>query len=324
MQNKFMYEKDACGYSILDKSDIEAIHETTLEVMSETGVKAESKTAQEYFIGAGCTVDRETDMVKFPPNVVNDAICSAPGRVLLAARDPDQDIVLEGKRVYFKNFATGLTVLDPYTKELRESTKKDLSDIARFCDALPEVDFFTLAVAAQDVDPRVKDLHELEAVLSNTTKHFSHDAQNLKNARVIIDMAACVCGGRENLRKRPIISMGVCTLSPLELCEECTDMIIEAAKNGIPMNVLAMGLAGATTPVTMAGTLVSTNAEVLGGIVLSQLVEKGAPVMYGTSNTIMDLRFATSPVGAPEHAMFSAAVGQIGHYYDIPTDVGGT
>jgi trimethylamine--corrinoid protein Co-methyltransferase len=231
---------------------------------------------------------------------------------------------LESGRVYFKNFATGLKVLDPYTKELRNSTKKDLGDIARFCDALPEVDFFTLAVAAQDVDPRVKDLHELEATLSNTSKHFSHDAQNLKNARKIIDMAACACGGREALRKRPIISMGTCTISPLELTEECTDMIIEAAKCGIPMNVLAMGLAGGTTPVTMAGTLVVTNAEVLGGIVLSQLVSKGAPMMYGTSNTIMDLRYTTSPVGAPEHAMCCAAVGQLGQFYDIPTDVGGT
>lgn len=319
-----MNKPDDYGYKILDTIDIEAIHGATLEVMAETGVRVSSKAAQAYFEGFGCTVDSATDMVKIPPNVVNDAINSAPGRVLLAARDPGRDIILEGKRVHFKNFATGLSVLDPYTKVLRDSTKKDLGDIARFCDALPEVDFFTLAVAAQDVDPRVKDLHELEIVLNNTTKHFSHDAQNLKNARTIIDMAACVAGSREELKKRPIISMGVCTVSPLELNEECTDMIIEAAKCGIPMNVLAMGLAGGTTPVTMAGTIVTTNAEVLAGIVLSQLVDKGTPVMYGTSNTIMDLRYATSPVGAPEHAMFCAAVGQMGHYYDIPTDVGGT
>jgi len=137
-------------------------------------------------------------------------------------------------------------------------------------------------------------------------------------------MAAAVVGGRDKLRERPIVSLGTCPVSPLELHEECTDLIIAAAEAGIPVNILSMGLAGATAPVTMAGTLVVTNAEVLGGIVLAQLVRKGTPVIYGTSNTIMDLLYTTSPVGAPEHAMFSSAVGHLGHYYQIPTDVGGT
>ena len=85
-----------------------------------------------------------------------------------------------------------------------------------------------------------------------------------------------------------------------------------------------MGLCGATTPATIAGTLVCTNAEILGGIVLAQLVNPGSPILYGSSTTIMDMKTAQSPVGAPEHAMCSAAVGQLGHYYGIPTNVGGT
>jgi len=189
---------------------------------------------------------------------------------------------------------------------------------------LDEVDFFTLAVSAGDIPPAVRDLHEAEAVLNNTSKHFSHDTHSIYSTKRLLEMAAVIAGGPEQLKARPIVSLGTCPVSPLELHEECTDLIIEAAEAGIPVNILSMGLAGATTPVTMAGTLVVTNAEVLGGIVLAQLVSRGTPVIYGTSNTIMDLSITTSPVGAPEHAMFSSAVGQIGHYYSIPTDVGGT
>lgn len=100
--------------------------------------------------------------------------------------------------------------------------------------------------------------------------------------------------------------------------------MIEASLAGVPMLILSMGLAGGTTPATIAGTLVVTNAEILAGIVLTQIVNKHTPVIYGSSTTIMDMQRATSPVGAPEHAMFGAAVGQIGHYYGIPTYVGGT
>lgn len=319
-----MYQDEILGYSILREADLAAIHDATLQVMEDTGVKVFSSRAREILAGAGCRVDEKNCMVHYPPMVVNDAISTAPGEILLAARDPERDIIIGGRKVVFKNFATGVQVLDPYTQELRMSTKEDLGNIARFCDSVPEVDFFTLAVAAQDVDPRVKDLHEAEVVLNNTSKHFSHDTMSIASTHRVLDMAAAIVGGRDKLRERPIISLGTCPVTPLELTEECTDLIIEAAIAGVPVNILSMGLAGGTAPVTLAGTLVVTNAEVLGGIVLAQAVNKGTPVMYGTSNTIMDLIYTTSPVGAPEHAMFSAAVGQLGHFYDIPTDVGGT
>lgn len=319
-----MHKEDLPYFKLLRDNDLEAIHAATLQVLVETGLKVYSERARDIYAGAGCSVDHKNLMVKIPDAIVNDALSSAPGQVLLAARNKEHDIILEGRKVVFKNFATGVKVLDPYTNQYRISTKEDLGNIARFCDALDEVDFFTLAVSAQDFSPRVRDLHEAEVVLNNTSKHFSHDTHSVTSTRRFIKMAAAIAGGMEQLRERPIVSLGTCPVSPLELHEECTDLIIEAALAGIPVNILSMGLAGATSPVTMAGTLVVTNAEVLGGITLAQIVSKGAPVIYGTSNTIMDLIHTTSPVGAPEHAMFSSAVGQLGHFYNIPTDVGGT
>src|SRR5690606_11934455 len=112
-------------------------------------------------------------------------------------------------------------------------------------------------------------------------------ADGINNCRKIIQMAAEVVGGRAELKRRPIISFNVCPTSPLRLVPDCTDVIIEAARAGIPVNIISMALAGATAPVTLAGTLVTHNAEVLSAVVLSQLAAKGAPVLYGSSTTIM-------------------------------------
>jgi len=226
--------------------------------------------------------------------------------------------------VAFKNFGTGVLMLDPYSGGVRDSTKEDLGDVARFIDALDGIDVFSIAVAAGDVNQKVKALHEAEIVFNNLTKNFAHDLEGIKNTKRFIDMAAAIQGGYDKLRERPIITMGACPNSPLELNENETDIIMLSAEYGLPIDILSMGMCGGTTPATLAGTLVVTNAEILAGIVLSQILNKGNPILYGTSTTIMDMKSATSPVGAPEHAMCGAAVGQLGHYYGIPTNVGGT
>jgi trimethylamine---corrinoid protein Co-methyltransferase len=321
---KKSYEECTLGYSILEKNDIDAIHESTLKLMEEFGVRVFGDQAHEIYSAAGCQVDQETNMVRFPRNLVNDCIESAPAEYTLYARDPDKSFGIGGKKVTFTNFGTGVYILDPYTGERRSTTKEDLCSIARFIDAVDEVDCITIPVAATDVPEEIKELHEAEAIFHNTAKHFGHDTDGGENTKRFIRMAAAVAGGMDQLREKPIVSLGACPNSPLELQEAATEQIIEAAKAGIPMDVLSMGLCGGTTPVTLAGTILTTNCEILSGIILGQLVHKGTPMMYGSSTSIMDLKLTTSPVGAPEHAMFGAAIGQMGHYYGIPTDVGGT
>ncbi len=321
---KFKYEEDIRGYCILGNEDLDAIHEATLDLMEDFGLQIHGDEALEIYSAAGCNVDRKTDRVRFPRNLVNDSIESCPEEFTLCGRDPKNDTLVGGKHVAFKNFGTGVLMMDPYTGEVRDSTKEDLGNVARFCDALDGIDVFSIAVAAGDVDQRVKTLHEAEVVFNNLTKNFAHDLEGVKNTQRFIDMAAAIQGGYDKLRERPIITMGACPNSPLEINENETSIIALSARHGLPIDILSMGLCGGTTPATLAGTLVTTNAEILGGIVLSQIINKGNPILYGSSTTIMDMKSATSPVGAPEHAMFGSAVGQIGHYYGIPTNVGGT
>jgi trimethylamine--corrinoid protein Co-methyltransferase len=230
---------------------------------------------------------------------------------------------VEGSKVGFTNFGEGVMIIDPYTKEYRKTTKKDTGDIARVCDALDCVDVHERAVSAQDVPSQVAPLHEVEVNFTNTSKHLFQGCGGVKNLRKIIDMAAAVVGGRDKLRERPIYSCITCPVSPLQLVPESTDVIVECAREGIPMNILSMALAGGTSPVTLSGTLVTHNAEVLGGIVLSQLSKKGAPVIYGSSTTIMDMKYTTSPVGCPELGMINAAVAKMAQYYLLPSWVAG-
>ncbi len=309
------------GFHFFSHEDLAAIHDATLEVMGEVGIRVGGEKAREIYAGAGCEI--ADDMVRFPAQLVNDAIDSSPAEFLMAGRDPQHDAWQRVNKVTYTNFGTGIMIDDPITGEWRKTTKEDLGLVARVADAIPEVDQFTIAVAAQDVPEAVKELHEAEAVFQNTAKHFGHDVADGWSAEYFIRMAALVAGGKESLRERPIVSMGTCPNSPLELHEASTQIIIAGAEAGLPLDILSMAMTGGTSPVTLPGTLVVTNAEILSGIVLAQLVRKGNPMIYGSSTTMMDMKHTTSPVGAPEHAMIGAAVAELGHFYQIPTDTGG-
>ena len=318
------YEDCIKGYSILDKNDLDAIHGSTLDIMGSFGIRVFGDEPQKVFGDAGCDVDKTTNMVRFPKNLVEDCIASAPAEFTMYARDPERSVHVGGKKVTYVNFSTGVEVRDLYTGEKRESTLEDVGNIVRFMDAIDEIDTLILPVAATDMPQEMKDIYEAEALFNNTSKHFEQDMDGKKNSKYFIRMAEAVAGGREALKERPIVAMGGCPNSPLELHQDIAEEIITAAEAGIPMNVLSMGLCGGTTPVTLAGSLLTTNCEVLTGIILGQLVRKGTPMSYGSSTSILDMKLATSPVGAPEHAMAGAAVAQIGRYYGIPSYVGGT
>jgi trimethylamine--corrinoid protein Co-methyltransferase len=215
-------------------------------------------------------------------------------------------------------------VIDPFTGEYRESNKKDVAATALACDALVNVDIYSSAVVARDVE-YATDLNEAEAFLTNTSKHCHHiDLTGGAGAKKFFEMAAAIVGGMDKLRERPLVSALVCPTSPLELHTHTAEIIIECAKAGIPVNVLSMAMSGASAPVSIAGTLVTHNAEVLAGIVLNQLTVKGAPVIYGSSTTTFDLTYATAPVGAPELGMISAGVVALARKYMLPSYVAGS
>ncbi len=309
--------------NILTEDELNEIHLGTLELLDTTGIYIEDETALDTFEAGGARVDRERRIVRIPPYLIEEAIRSAPSKVILAGRDPRHDLVLESNRVHFTNFSEGVKVNDLHTGENRTPNKQDLVDTARIIDYLDEVDFCEKALGAHEIDQAVVPLHNAEAYLTNTTKHCAFGPGNGKLLEKILEMAAAIVGGVKKLRERPIVSFTTCPVSPLKLITDCCEIIMTAAKNNVVCNILSMAMSGATAPVTLAGTLVTHNAEILSGITLSQLTRKGAPVIYGSSTTAMDLKMALASVGTPECALISGAVARLARYYALPSYVAG-
>ena len=311
------------GLKIFTDDELDDIHRATLEVLEKTGLLFDDDEALEVLDGGGAVIDKKNKIAKFPPYVVEDAIRSAPSKILLAGRNPKNDFVMESNRVGFTNFGEGVFIIDPYTGEYRETTKADVAASALIADYLSEIDVYERAVGASDVPIASVQLHNAEAWLPNTSKHGFMGSGNGYLTKKIIDMAAAITGGKDKLIERPIISFITCPVSPLQLVKEACEIIMETARSGLSINVLSMAMAGGSSPVTLAGTLVDHNAEVLGGLILSQLTRKGAKFIYGSSTTAMDLRLATASVGSPECALINAAVAQMSTYYLLPSWVAG-
>ena len=223
----------------------------------------------------------------------------------------------------FANLTGDELVYDLYTGEYRRSTKKDCGQAALMADYLPSIDIHERAVSAQDVPAAVAPLHEVAVNTTNCSKHIVQGCGTVENLRRIYKVMCHIAGGEEAYRANPIYSTITCPISPLQLVPESTAMIMESARLGIPIVIISMALAGGTTPVTLAGTLLTHNAEALASIVLSQATVKGAPVVYGSSTSIMDLKYTCSPVGCPELGMINASVAKLAQFYGIPSWVAG-
>ncbi|MBU2601199.1 MAG: trimethylamine methyltransferase family protein [Actinobacteria bacterium] len=311
------------SFDVLGAAGREAIHEATLVVLETAGVKVPVDEALDVLDGAGCVVDTHTRIVRFPRNVVEEALESAPGTILLASRDGERDYLMGGRSVGYTNFGEGTKVYDLETGEHRDSTLDDLARIARLCDALEMCDTFEMAVTPTDVPSESAYLEGFVAALRNTTKHVHAGVETGEQIDELAEIGAAVVGGAEALRERPIFSIDTCPTSPLALYSPTPEIMMGCARHGIASNVISMAMAGATGPISLSGTMVTHNAEVLSALTLAQLTRPGAPVIYGSSTTTFDLRHATAPVGAPELALISAAVAEMSEFYYLPCWVAG-
>ncbi len=308
---------------VFTDDELHDIHLATLEVLQRTGVYVGDEEAQDLFADAGCGVDRETGVVRIPPHVVEEAVRSAPSKFVVCGRDPASDFVMESNRVGFTNFGEGVQVIDVHDGRLRPTTKKDVADTAKLVDALADVDVYERAVSAEDMPSQSVPLHQFEAWVTNTGKPGFMGPMNGFLLDRIVEMAAAVVGGVQKLRERPLVTFVTCPVSPLKLIKEVCEIVMGAAKAGLGVNVLSMAMAGGSAPVTLAGTLVTHNAEVLSGLTLAQLTRRGTPVVYGSSTTAMDLRLAAASVGSPECGVIGAAVAQLARFYLLPSWVAG-
>ncbi|MEW6716201.1 MAG: trimethylamine methyltransferase family protein [Chloroflexota bacterium] len=309
--------------NVFTPEEIGRIHDATLHIIENVGVRFPSKRALEIFEANGAVVDHETMIVKVKPQLIEEALRKAPPIYLLAARYPDQDLPLDGNHVYVGTDGCGVEVLDLHTGSRRTSCLQDVVDIVRVADALEEVAFHWIAVSAQDKPAETRGLHEVKAAWENSTKHVQTESiYNEREARAVIEMASAVAGGKEALRKRPVLSLMQCSTSPLGHEGGSLDAALLAAEAGIPTGFMTMAACLTTGPATMAGTLTVGNAEVIAATAMLQLAHPGAPVFYAAAQTASDLRSGAYTGGGPEDFLFGAATNALADFYNIPLSMG--
>jgi trimethylamine--corrinoid protein Co-methyltransferase len=308
---------------ILTPEEVRRLHSATLEVIESTGVRFPSKRALEIWAAHGASVDWETSIVKASPALIEAALKKAPPKYTLAARDPAQDLPLDGNHVHLGTDGCGVEVIDLYSGERRRSNLKDVGEIARVADYLEDIAFHWVAVSAQDRPPHTRGLHEIKAIWENSTKHVQTESiYSEAEALAAVEMAAAIAGGREALRRRPVLSIMQCTAPPLGHDGGSLEAALVGAEAGLPVGFMTMAACLTTGPATLAGNLVIGNAEVIAGTALIQLAYPGAPVFYAAAQTASDLRTGAYTGGGPEDFLFGAATNVLSDFYDIPLSMG--
>lgn len=310
--------------SILTEDDIELVHENTVYILEETGVKVQSPKALDMLEHGGASIERETMTAYLTEHMVGEALKAMPKEINLAARDPEHD--LPAPRNEFPYMATNGTAVytrDLATGEKRTTTSKDLREFTLLGDAIDAVDYVWPIVTAHDSPIRAHGLNDYVVSLPHTTKHFQGEAMSEKEARDIARVAAAVVGGEDELAKRPVFSAIQCPICPLEFEKGSVEATMEFARAGIPVVSMSMALCGLTSPVTMASTLAIVNAENLASFVISQLAKPGAPVVYSSESSIINMKTGEIKYGAIEEALLAAAAGQMAKHYGAPAMVGG-
>ena len=306
-------------YRPLRDSEVKAIHETSLRVFAEIGIKVNNTGALDHFASAGASIDRESGIVKMEPEKIMEWVNRAPGSITLYGRKPEHTLSMEKHNVYAGTGGTALYVKDGSTGEKRPGRLADLRDIARVVEALDHIHLFMLPLFPGEIPEERVDVNRFAVAMAHSTKHIMGGVYTMEGIRNVVKMASMIAGSKEALLERPLVSMVTCcAISPLVLDDRYSELAMEVARQGIPVVTPSEPLCGATAPVTLAGNLVVQNVESLAGVMLTQMVNPGTPVFYGCISSIVDMKDMKYLSGAVEMGLMSAAASQMADYYDLP------
>ncbi len=303
---------------VLSENELKCIHEASLRVLSETGMKIRSRRALELLGDSGASVDLERQLVKIPEEMVEDALQSVPSNITLYDRDQESTIILGDGKSYAASGHNAIFILDWETGKRRSAIKKDVADFALLSDALENINVVGIQAMPQDVKPEASLLHAADAAFSNSTKHLYFSPESAGVTKGIFDIARVICG-EDDLSTRPILTCQLSPTSPLTWEDGAAEALMETARAGVPCSLLPQPFSGVTAPITLAGTLTVHNAEALSGVVITQLVRKGTPLIYGSAWTTFDMREANVLIGSPEAGLMRIAGAQLARFYHMPS-----
>lgn len=302
---------------MLSESLIEQIVSEAIDVLGKTGVLVENDEALELLADAGCECKGQT--VFFKENLIEESLKTTPHSIKMYDRKGDLAMNLGGDAIHFDPGSGALTILDPVTLEERIPATRDLVRFATLTDALPNIAAQSTEMISADVPKAMQDRYRLYIGLQFCGKPIVTGTFALESFAIMKDMLLAVRGSERALKDKPLAIFDCCPTSPLKWSNLTCQNLIDASRAGIPAELISMPLTGATSPVTLAGTLVQLTAENLSGIVIHQLAHPGSPIIFGGSSSAFDMRKGTTPMGAVETMMIAASYVQIGKYLGLPT-----
>ena len=305
--------------NILSDDQLQAFKSATLEILEETGIYCPSMKALNIYAEHGALVDFEKQVAKFPPQIVLEAMSSAPRYYTMGARSQNHDLNLDGTATYLATDGTGVETIDFNNTQRRASTKADVARMARITDYLSSIGFYWPMVSAQDF-PSIASLHELDASFNNTVKHVQTcTVVEEKTAHYAVEMAKVISENEETMQARPPLSFLICTIAPLAMDLEATEAALVLAEAGLPVGFMSMACGGTTAPATVAGTLAIADAEMVASIVLVQMAHPGAPTYSSLMPGIMHPYTGDFDGGARETGMFYPVGVELAHKWGLPT-----
>jgi len=308
-------------YQPLSKAEVELLHDKALEVLEKIGITYEDglEDMLDLVSEAGCRIDKTRRRIYFPRDLVLKTVARAPGEFTLYSRDGQNDLHLGQDRVYCGTGGTAIRIVDLETGEVRQTMLQDLTNVARITQEMEHIHFFQHCCVPHDVPVEHYDINGLFAAMMGTTKHCMLGCNSDAGLREAFKMVAQIAGGDAQLRARPLFSISACMLiSPLKFCTQSTKNVRQAAKLGVPTTVTSAPMSGSTSPMTMAGTLIQTHAEVMAGISVHQLTVPGAPVLYGGLPAMADMKTLGYQGGSVEVGMMMAAIHQLARHIRVP------
>ncbi len=303
-------------FELLDAALIDRVVDEALQLLARPGIKVEEPEAIALLVAGGATSDGER--VSIPEAMVRRALDSAPGSFNLHDRAGNPAVKYGQGAVHFDPGSSGVQVLDPVTLDERRSQAADLARIIRVADALPAYNAVSTAVVAHDVPTEIGDMYRLFLCLVNSGKPIVTGAFTPRGSSLMIDLLAMDAGGRAALAEKPRAVFDVCPSPPLTWSEFACRNVMDLARAHVPAELISMPLAGVAAPVTLIGSIVQHAAETLAGIVLHQLAESGAPIVWGGAPSIVDMRSGSTPMGAIETAMIDGGYAAVGKSLGMP------
>ena len=309
---------------LLSDAQVDAIEEASFKILEKTGVRFDGEGARTRLAKAGAVPhSSRKNVITFPRSLIKETIKHIRPWGSYCARDPKNDIVFDGETMYAHSLGGNPGVFDMDTGQYRMSTLEDVEKTTRVMDALENCHSISNLVVATDVPSELLVVKTQEAMMKNTSKCISGYALNVDSVDILAKMWACVTGGIEELRKRPLLDVYASPSSPLTYDSHVSDVMVRGAEYGVPVDLVPCPIAGGTAPVTIAGGLAQQNAEMLAGVVLVQTVSDKVPIMYSGRLSMMDLRTGKNVWAMPEMALASAATVQLAHKYKMVCDVYG-